>query len=152
MFIYIRNEIAGSLEMRDTKFQPFVVRAGGRWGGEKPCLDADIRKARLDFWPFVSAGLLLLSSGAFFGGYAAKRTWFTAQKVDYGSYEEGNMKMQHEMELVRQQQAGPPDTATYTEVSLAQEPPQPPAQAQAANPFQQKSANPFQAASNPFNN
>ena len=62
------------------------------------------------------------------------------------------MKMQHEMELVRQQQAGPPDTAAYTEVSLAQEPPQPPAQAQAANPFQQKSANPFQAASNPFNN
>ena len=95
---------------------------------------------------------LLLSSGAFFGGYAAKRTWFSAQKVDYGSYEEGNMRMQHEMELVRQQQAGPPDTAAFTEVSLAQEPPQPPAQAQAANPFQQKSANPFQAASNPFNN
>ena len=32
-----------------------------------------------------------------------KRTWFTDQKVDYGNYEEGNMKVQHEMEMVRQQ-------------------------------------------------
>ena len=151
MFIYIRNEIAGSLEMRDTKFQPFVVRAGGRWGGEKPCLDADIRKARLDFWPFVSAGLLFLSSGAFFGGYAAKRTWFSAQKVDYGSYEEGNQNVEHEMEMVRQQ-----SEEGYHQVNL-NDPVEtqaavPTEQSRPANPFQQKASNPFQGAANPFNN
>ena len=145
-----KNQIQGSMEMWNTKFQPFVVRAGGGWGPEKPCLAAEIRKSRIEFWPFVSAGLLFLCSGVFFGGYAAKRTWFTDQKVDYGSYEEGNQKVQHEM--VRQQTL---DTAPgYTDVSL-QDPGQAHAQQpqqQAANPFQQKSANPFQAASNPFNN
>ena len=85
-------------------------------------------------------------------GYAAKRTWFTNQKVDYGSYEEGNQRVQHEMELVRQQteeQAG-----GYQQVSLHDTPqPQAPSeQSRAANPFQQKASNPFQGASNPFNN
>ena len=147
--------MVGEMEMWNTKFQPFVVRAGGEWGEPKPCLDADIRRSRIEFWPFVSAGLLLLCSAAFFGGYAAKRTWFTDQKVDYGNYEEGNMKVQHEMEMVRQQQSVDPAPQGYQEVSLS-EPQVPPqvagGQPGAANPFQQKSANPFQAASNPFNN
>ena len=146
--------MVGEMEMWNTKFQPFVVRAGGDWGDSKPCLDADIRRARLEFWPFVSAGLLLLCSAIFFGSYAAKRTWFTDQKVDYGNYEEGNTKVQHEMEMVRQQQVV--DSAQgYQEVSLNEPPAQPQqagGQPGAANPFQQKSANPFQAASNPFNN
>lgn len=105
------------------------------------------------FQPF--AGLLLLCSGIFFGSYAAKRTWFNDQKVDYGNYEEGNVKVQHEMEMVRQQQQAADSAQGYQEVSLS-EPQAPPqvagAQPGAANPFQQKSANPFQAASNPFNN
>ena len=147
--------MVGEMEMWNTKFQPFVVRAGGEWGESKPCLDADIRKARIEFWPFVSAGLLLVSSAIFFGGYAAKRTWFNDQKVDYGNYEEENVKVQHEMEMVRQQQQAADSAHGYQEVSLS-EPQAPPqgagAQSGAANPFQQKSANPFQAASNPFNN
>ena len=107
---------------------------------------------RIEFWPFVSAGLLLLCSAVFFGGYAAKRTWFTDQKVDYGNYEEGNQKVQHEMEMVRQQTLDTAAPPGYQEVSL-NEPQQfqQPAP-QAANPFQQQSANPFQAGSNPFNN
>ena len=152
LFNVAKNQIEGEVEMWDTKFQPFVVRAGGEWGDEKPCLNAEIRKARIEFWPFVSAGLLLLCSGMFWGGYAAKRTWFTDQKVDYGNYEEGNMKVQHEMEMVRQQtmDAAPPG---YQEVSLNEpQPQQAGGQPQTANPFQQQCANPFQAGSNPFNN
>ena len=152
LFNVANNQIEGEVEMWDTKFQPFVVRAGGEWGEEKPCLDAEIRKARIEFWPFVSAGLLLLCSGMFWGGYAAKRTWFMDQKVDYGNYEEGNMKVQHEMEMVRQQtmEAAPQG---YQEVSLNEPHPQPAGnQPQTANPFQHQSANPFQAGSNPFNN
>jgi len=113
--------IVGEMEMWNTKFQPFVVRAGGEWGEPKPCLDADIRRSRIEFWPFVSAGLLLLCSAAFFGGYAAKRTWFTDQKVDYGNYEEGNMKVQHEMDMVRQQlwtRSRPRDTRRSASASL----------------------------------
>ena len=63
------QQIEGMVEMWDTKFQPFVVRAGGSWGEKKPCLDAEIRRARIEFWPFVSAALLLLSSGIFVGGF-----------------------------------------------------------------------------------
>ena len=63
-----RQQIEGSVDMWDTKFQPFVVRAGGSWGEQKPCLDAEIRRARIEFWPFVSAALLILSSGIFVGG------------------------------------------------------------------------------------
>ena len=62
------KQIEGSVDMWDTKFQPFVVRAGGSWGEQKPCLDAEIRRARIEFWPFVSAALLILSSGIFVGG------------------------------------------------------------------------------------
>ena len=84
-------------------------------------------------------------------GYAAKRTWFTDQKVDYGSYEEGNQRVQHEM--VRQQTE---DEAGYQQVNL-NDPGQPQSaaptgQSKAGNPFQQKASNPFQGASNPFNN
>ena len=144
------KQIEGSLDMWNTKFQPFVVRAGGSWGGEKPCLDAEIRRARIEFWPFASAAILFLCSGIFFGGYAAKRTWFTNQKVDYGSYEEGNQKVEHEMEMVRQQ-----SEPGYQQVNLNDpvEPQAAPAdQSRAANPFQQKASNPFQGAANPFNN
>lgn len=152
LFNVAKNQIEGSLEMWNTKFQPFVVRAGGAWGPEKPCLSADIRKSRIEFWPFVSAGLLLLCSGVFFGGYAAKRTYFTDQKVDYGSYEEGNQKVQHEMQMVRQPTVDTAPPPGYQEVALQDTQQTQPQQQQAANPFQQKSANPFQAASNPFNN
>merc|ERR1711936_532414 len=136
------KQIEGSVDMWNTKFQPFVVRAGGGWGGEKPCLDAKIRRARIEFWPFASALILRLCSAIFFGGYAAKRTWFTDQKVDYGNYEEGNMKVQHEMEMVRQQTVDSVPPQGYQEVSLSE--PQVQSQAAggqpgAANPFQQKS-------------
>ena len=84
-------------------------------------------------------------------GYAAKRTWFTDQKVDYGSYEEGNQRVQHEMEMVRQQSQ---DAAAYQTVNLNDqvEPQSAPPVAPTANPFQQKASNPFQGSSNPFNN
>ena len=41
-----RNKYEGSMDMWNTKFQPFVVRAGGEWGPEKACLSAEIRKSR----------------------------------------------------------------------------------------------------------
>ena len=147
LYSIARHQIEGNLNLWQTKFQPFVKRAGGKWGEEKRCLPHEIREARMNFWPFVSAVLVILSAGLMFGGYAVKRTWFTEQKVDYGTYE-AQQQQQQEMELVRQPSQ---DQAAYQAVSQAE--PAQPAQpaAQPANPFQQKSANPFQAASNPFN-
>ena len=52
-----KNQIEGSMDMWNTKFQPFVVRAGGEWGSEKPCLAAEIRKSRYGIFIFTSVCL-----------------------------------------------------------------------------------------------
>ena len=106
---------------------------------------------REDFWPFVSACAVVVCSSLLVAAYAVKRTWFTDQKVDYGSYEEGNQRVQHEMEMVRQQSQ---DAAGYQNVNLNDqvEPQSTAPVAPTANPFQQKASNPFQGSSNPFNN
>jgi len=54
---------------------------------------------REDFWPFVSACAVVVCSCLLIGAYAVKRTWFTDQKVDYGTYEAAGMA---DMEMVRQ--------------------------------------------------
>ena len=46
LFSVARNKYEGYMDMWNTKFQPFVVRAGGVWGSEKPCLSAEIRRSR----------------------------------------------------------------------------------------------------------
>ena len=156
LYNLVQNEIVGSVELWDTRFQPFVARANGKWGAPKRCLPREIRDMRTNFWPFVSAALVLLTSGLFLGVYAIKRTWFTDQKVDYGNYDEANRNQQHEMEFVRQ-----PSEATGYDDATEEVPLNEPAAAPAnntqeargsANPFQQKASNPFQKASNPFNN
>ena len=38
-----KNQIEGELSLSDTKFQPFVVRAHGKWGESKRCLPLKIR-------------------------------------------------------------------------------------------------------------
>jgi len=149
------EQIEGSLDMWETRFQPFVKRAGGVWGEPKRCLPHEIRQGRMEFWPFVSAAFFLFVSGLLFGGYAIKRTWFTDQKVDYGTYEEANMKQQHEMEMVRQPSELYDDGQEEVNLNEPEEEPQqssaPVNRGGGANPFQQKSANPFQKAANPFN-
>jgi len=156
LFNIKRQEIEGSVDLWETRFQPFVARAGGKWGAPKRCLPHEIREMRTDFWPFVSAALVLLTSGLMLGGYAIKRTWFTEQKVDYGTYDEANRNQQHEMEFVRQPSEAAYDDGTE-EVPLnepaEEEKPVGPSNGNkgGANPFQQKASNPFQKAANPFN-
>jgi len=154
LFNIKNEEIAGSVDLWETRFQPFVHRAGGVWGPPKRCLPHEIREMRTDFWPFVSALLVLVSAGIILGGYAVKRTWFTEQKVDYGTYDEANRNQQHEMEFVRQPSEPGYDDGTE-EVPLndpAEEArPAPQENRGGANPFQQKASNPFQKAANPFN-
>ena len=48
------------------------------------------RLMREDFWPFVSACAVIFSSSLLVAVYGIKRTWFTEQKVDYGTYESAN--------------------------------------------------------------
>ena len=38
-----KNQIEGEISLSDTKFQPFVVRAHGKWGETKRCLPLEIR-------------------------------------------------------------------------------------------------------------
>jgi len=154
LFNIKREEIEGSVDLWETRFQPFVARAGGIWGKPKRCLPHEIREMREDFWPFVSAAFFFLSSGLLLGAYAIKRTWFTDQKVDYGTYDEANRAQQQEMEFVRQPSEPGYDDGTE-EVPL-NEPveeakPSIPVNKGGANPFQQKASNPFQKAANPFN-
>lgn len=151
-----RKEIEGSVDLWETRFQPFVARAGGIWGRPKRCLPHEIREMREDFWPFVSAAIMLLTSALLLGAYAIKRTWFTDQKVDYGTYDEANRNQQQEMEFVRQpSETGYEDGTEEVPLNDPVEEARPSVPANGnkggANPFQQKASNPFQKAANPFN-
>jgi len=140
-----KNQIEGELSLSDTKFQPFVVRAHGKWGESKRCLPLKIRQMREDFWPFVSACAVVVCSSLLVGMYAVKRTWFTDQKVDYGTYEAAGMA---DMEMVRQptqdQEYQQEQPEPGVEESYSQE-------AEAVDQETKASANPFAASqANPF--
>jgi len=143
-----KNQIEGEISLSDTKFQPFVVRAHGQWGETKRCLPLKIRQMREDFWPFVSACAVVVCSCLLIGAYAVKRTWFTDQKVDYGTYEAAGMA---DMEMVRQPtQEYQEEQPAVAEEGYPEEPDQQETKP-SANPFASKGANPFQEnQANPF--
>jgi len=136
-----KNQIEGEISLSDTKFQPFVVRAHGQWGETKRCLPLEIRQMREDFWPFVSACAVVICSCLLVGAYAVKRTWFTDQKVDYGTYEAAGMA---DMEMVRQPTQEYQEEQQQAEESYPQEAEAVPQESKAsANPFAASQANPF---------
>jgi hypothetical protein len=103
---------------------------------------------REDFWPFVSACAVVVCSCLLIGAYAVKRTWFTDQKVDYGTYEAAGMA---DMEMVRQPtQEYQEEQPAVAEEGYTEEPDQQETKP-SANPFASKGANPFQEnQANPF--
>ncbi len=153
----VDDEIVGNMTLYNSKFQPFVKRAKGKWGPDDHCLPKSIQVMREDVVPFVTSGCFLACVALLLAGYGLFRKLYV-KKTDFEGYDPnaeqgvggGEVYEEHEMTVTNGSSNG--HTNGTSKPAQAAEEQYVHAEEKAAPAKPKGSANPFAKgqASNPF--